>query len=91
MLLLVDFIDPLALFLFKPHLRILVEWFDDEGLGLVGGVKPRKLIENCPGSMQCILCTCRTTTSRKKILKIIFSNKFSPIDSQLAITVRFRQ
>jgi len=30
MLLLVDFIDPLALFLFKPHLRILVEWFDDE-------------------------------------------------------------
>ena len=45
-------------------------------LGLVGGVKPRKLIENGPGSMQCILCTCRTRKSKNYFLKIIFSMKF---------------
>ena len=50
-------------------------------LGLVGGVKPRKLIENGPGSMQCILCTCRTRKSKNYFLKIIFSMKFSWIDS----------
>ena len=50
-------------------------------LGLVGGVKPRKLIENGPGSMQCILCTCRTRKSKNYFLKIIFSMRFSSIDS----------
>ena len=33
-------------------------------------MKPRKLIENCPGSMQCILCTCRTRKSKNYFLRL---------------------
>ena len=50
---------------------------------LVGGVNPRQLIENCPGSMQCILCTCRTTTSKKNsenyFFQQILTNRFLPL------------
>ena len=44
-------------------------------------MKPRKLIENCPGSTPRILCTCRTRKSKNYFLKIIFSMRFSSIDS----------